>query len=179
MTQETALKSKRAETAEPQSKNSLQIHQKLHTKKIIKSTSAIENLFLWYDSRLGCKRSQVHSCYAPFDSENMLVNMSFCFFTCRSFWYLECGILWSAFHCTRHSSLPLLIFFSSHAEGSDRECSKRCWTKEDKWGKEKEPTLEDYYTVFCIPSTRGMTIRTRRRSGNKKCLVHWSDYHSL
>jgi hypothetical protein len=47
------------------------------------------------------------------------------------------------------------------------------------WGKEKESNLEDFYTVFCIPSTRGMEIRTAKRPDNRKCLIHWSGYNSL
>ena len=44
MTYETSFKSKRPETVEPQEKNSLQIYQKLHAKKIGKSASAIGHL---------------------------------------------------------------------------------------------------------------------------------------
>ncbi|KAG6762591.1 hypothetical protein POTOM_033102 [Populus tomentosa] len=42
-------------------------------------------------------------------------------------------------------------------------------TRKLNWGKEKESTLEDFYTVFCIPSTRGMEIRTAKRPDNGKC----------
>ncbi|KAG6761289.1 hypothetical protein POTOM_034499 [Populus tomentosa] len=83
------------------------------------------------------------------------------------------------FQMTTSEKNSLQIYQKLHAKKLRKSASAIGLLVKCNWGKEKESTLEDFYTVFCIPSTRGMEIRTAKRPDNGKCLIHWSGYNSL